>query len=253
MEAISADTYDMKVLNAMMQVEETFSEMVCDCYGVEDEEELPKEIQDIDVVKFAQLSHADISSIVTKVLEKHLKEDQHPKIQIIIATTVNAIQEHKAKNMDVWPGDHGKRGPDAPKKTMQFDASAGEKESAAKKFMTGKYDFKIMRKLTAIENKFLDTLCGLYGVEDEDELPAEIQEISLGEMFEAGTPLEEIRTRMEGQLKLKPYEGMDDAALSEMVGEVCTVLEPLFASAIAAGEATLKAEAAAAAAAEADK
>jgi hypothetical protein len=42
----------------------------------------------------------------------------------------------------------------------------------------------------------LDTLCGYYGVEDEDELPQEIQEISIGEMFEAGTAIEDIRVKM---------------------------------------------------------
>jgi hypothetical protein len=40
--------------------------MVCDAYGVEDEEELPKQIQEIDVVKFAERSPAEIESIVVK-------------------------------------------------------------------------------------------------------------------------------------------------------------------------------------------
>jgi hypothetical protein len=38
--------------------------MVCEAYGVEDEEDLPKEVQDIDVVKFAELPPSTIASIV---------------------------------------------------------------------------------------------------------------------------------------------------------------------------------------------
>jgi hypothetical protein len=47
-----------------------------------------------------------------------------------------------------------------------------------------------------IENKFLDALCGYYKVDDEDELPAEVQEISLGEMFEAEKTAAEMRAKM---------------------------------------------------------
>lgn len=61
--------------------------------------------------------------------------------------------------------------------------------------------FSLFKK---IENKFLDTLCGYYDVEDEDELPQEIQEISIGEMFEAGTAIEDIRTKMV-QYKINIY------------------------------------------------
>lgn len=44
--------------------------------------------------------------------------------------TVAAIDAHKAKNTEIWPGVHGKRGQaDAPKKTMQFDESAEERVS----------------------------------------------------------------------------------------------------------------------------
>jgi hypothetical protein len=43
---------------------------------------------------------------------------------------------------------------------------------------------------------------------------------------------------------LKPWEGMEESLMKEMVSEVLVVLEPLFASAIAAGEAILNAEAA---------
>jgi hypothetical protein len=42
----------------------------------------------------------------------------------------------------------------------------------------------------------LDALCGYYKVDDEDELPIEVQEISLGEMFEAEKSAAEIRAKM---------------------------------------------------------
>lgn len=45
-------------------------------------------------------------------------------------------------------------------------------------------------------------------------------------------------------MNLKPWEGMEESVMKEMVNEVLVVLEPLFASAIAAGEAVLAAEAA---------
>mmetsp|Transcript_56784 Transcript_56784/g.128705 ORF Transcript_56784/g.128705 Transcript_56784/m.128705 type:complete len:94 (+) Transcript_56784:112-393(+) len=67
---------------------------------------------------------------------------------------------------------------------------------AAQKFMTAKYDFKMMRRLTTIENKFLGALCGFYGVEDEEELPASVQEISFGEMFEAKLSADQMRQIM---------------------------------------------------------
>jgi hypothetical protein len=47
-----------------------------------------------------------------------------------------------------------------------------------------------------IENKFLDALCGYYGKDDEDDLPQEIQEISLGEMFESDKSPAEMRARI---------------------------------------------------------
>jgi hypothetical protein len=66
--------------------------------------------------------------IQTQALEPHFSDSAKPKIKIIVERTVFAIDEHKAKNKDVWPGAHGKRGQaDAPKKTMQFDESAEEK------------------------------------------------------------------------------------------------------------------------------
>lgn len=234
-----ASLYDMGVINAMMEVESTFQEKVCEAYGVDDEEDLPKEVQDIDVVKFAQLSASDISSKVTPVLDKHLPAGAKGKIAGIIDSVVKAVEGAKAKNTAIWPamtdidgkplaaaGDAGGEGG----KKMHFDESTEDKE-AAKKFMTGKYDFKVMRRLTAIENKFLDALCGLYDVEDEDLLPQEVQEISLGEMFEAEKTPAEMRARMEEQLKLKPWPGMDDAAMTGVIGEVMAVLEPLIDSA----------------------
>ena len=42
----------------------------------------------------------------------------------------------------------------------------------------------------------MDALCGYYNVDDEDELPTEVQEISLGEMFEAEKSAAEIRAKM---------------------------------------------------------
>ena len=39
-----------------IQVDETFQEMVCAAFGVEDEEELPATVQAIDVVKFARMT-----------------------------------------------------------------------------------------------------------------------------------------------------------------------------------------------------
>ena len=54
------------IAQSQQQVESTFQEGVCEAYGVDDEEDLPKEIQEIDVVKFAQLSSSNISSVVVR-------------------------------------------------------------------------------------------------------------------------------------------------------------------------------------------
>mmetsp|Transcript_45943 Transcript_45943/g.92714 ORF Transcript_45943/g.92714 Transcript_45943/m.92714 type:complete len:247 (+) Transcript_45943:110-850(+) len=231
-----ASKYEMGVINAMMEVESTFQESVCEAYGVDDEEDLPKEIQEIDVVKFAQLSSSNISTVVTTVLDKHLPAGGKGKIPTIIEGLVAAIESAKEKNSAIWPAMTAMDGKllsgagAGGDKHMQFEDNTEEKE-AAKKFMTGKYDFKVMRKLTAIENKFLDALCGYYGKDDEDDLPQEVQEISLGEMFEADKSPNEMRARMEEQLSLKPWAGMDSPAMKAVVDEVMAVLEPLIQSA----------------------
>jgi len=82
-----------------------------------------------------------------------------------------------------------------------------------------------------IENKFLDALCGYYKVDDEDELPSEIQEISLGEMFESDKSVGEIREKMMTQLNAKPWGGMTPEALGAVVSDVLAVLGPLIETA----------------------
>jgi hypothetical protein len=57
------------IAQSQQQVESTFQESVCEAYGVDDEEDLPKEIQEIDVVKFAQLSSSNISSVVVRSID----------------------------------------------------------------------------------------------------------------------------------------------------------------------------------------
>ena len=53
-----------------------------------------------------------------------------------------------------------------------------------------------MLPILQIENKFLGALCGFYGVGDEEELPASVQEISFGEMFEAKLSADQMRQIM---------------------------------------------------------
>jgi hypothetical protein len=58
------------------------SALVCAAYGVDDEEDLPKEVQNIDVVKFAEMSPSAISATIVRfsrasrqflpVLQSHL-------------------------------------------------------------------------------------------------------------------------------------------------------------------------------------
>ena len=43
------------------------SALVCAAYGVDDEEDLPKEVQNIDVVKFAEMSPSAISASLVSV------------------------------------------------------------------------------------------------------------------------------------------------------------------------------------------
>ena len=169
------------------------------------------------------------------------------KVPPIVSAVQGAITSAKAANAAVWPS-AGSASPDGGKKTNFDTGSAGESEADAKKnkFLTGKYDFKVMRRLTTvmkgaasvflmplprslaaraarsritgslsaalsaalaalspsprlwlqIENKFLDVLCGLYGVEDEDDLPQEVQDISLGEMFEQRSSAADMRAKM---------------------------------------------------------
>lgn len=178
-------------------------------------------------------------------------------------------------------------------KNANMSQSAREQQTQAQKFMTGKYDFKVMRRLTTvsiiirmdslflntikfslimllfhqlllflsialqIENKFLDALCGFYHVDDEDELPAEIREISLGEMFEEQKSPSEMREKMvrlirninslrylkgdvscpqEQQLTLKPWDGMGREEMLGVIDEVMEVLTPLVESAQAAAD-----------------
>lgn len=51
------------------QVEESFQKMLCEAYGVDDEEDLPKEVQGIDIVKFAELSDATMSTIMVWIFK----------------------------------------------------------------------------------------------------------------------------------------------------------------------------------------
>jgi len=55
------------ILFCLSKVEGSFQEMLCKLFGVEDEEELPKEVQGIDVVKFAELTAGTISSVVVSI------------------------------------------------------------------------------------------------------------------------------------------------------------------------------------------
>lgn len=43
-------------------MDEKFQEMLCAAWGVEDEEELPLPVQDIDVVKFARQSPEEVAA-----------------------------------------------------------------------------------------------------------------------------------------------------------------------------------------------
>ena len=119
----------------------------------------------------------------------------------------------------------------SPGKSPSFSISESEERAAdSKKYMTGRYDFKVMRRLTAIENKFLEKLCGLYGVDDEDALPDEIQQLSLSELVDTGKSVDEVRGKVEAQLTLRPWPGMDTAAMATTRDELAAALEPVISS-----------------------
>ena len=215
-----------------------FQELLCKAFGVDDEEELPKAMQEIDVVKFAEFTPDQTKSTLTAALNCHLPAGAQPTAAAIVEATLSAIADAKVSAEvagAVWPAtakatETAKGGDGATKPTFAVEEPEERDAAAAKKYMTGKYDFKLMRRLTAIENKFLEQLSGLYGVDDEDDLPSEIQDISLSEMFDSGETIDVIRAKVEKQLALKPWEGMDDAAATKVVGELAGALGPLLAS-----------------------
>jgi len=196
--ASPSTAYDPEVLSAMTEVERKFHEMVCATHGIDDVGDLPKNVRGVNVFQFAELTPAAISSLVSGVLEGHLPPSKQSEIGPIVDEALAAIESARAKNPAVWP-DAASTLPNSHNthKSTNFDASVEERRGgAAQKFMTAKYDFKMMRRLTTIENKFLGALCGFYGVEDEEELPASVQEISFGEMFEAKLSADQMRQIM---------------------------------------------------------
>jgi hypothetical protein len=261
MAAVVGSSYDLAVTNAMIevrkhilqstaasiiiiiiiiiimrQVDTAFQEMLCKACAVDDEEQLPQPLQDLDVVKFAEMSPEIISSTLTAVLTQNIPEGAQAQVKEIVLATLSAVAGAKQTAEGagaVWPatiGGSGEEDGGTNKTTFSLDSEAAERSAEAKKYMTGKYDFKVMRRLTAIENKLLDKLCGFYGVEDEDALPEEIQQISLSEMFDAGEAVPAIRAKVESQLMRKPWGGMDATAMAVTVDELAAALEPVMES-----------------------
>ena len=73
------------------QVDTAFQEMLCKACAVDDEEQLPQPLQDLDVVKFAEMSPEIISSTLTAVLTQNIPEGAQAQVKEIVLATLSAV------------------------------------------------------------------------------------------------------------------------------------------------------------------
>lgn len=250
-------TYDLPVLNAMLEVETFFQEMLCDAYGVEDEDELPGEIPDVDVVKFAELSDTAIHGIIERALAPHPFKKAGITIEGVIGAILNKLAEAKSKTKVQWPtqsdgaesksegkddyDDDPKRQPmerSSSYKSVHLDDQAAEDDHEAKHkpIVTAHYDLKTMNRIQQINNKFNDDLVQRYGVDDEDDLPEAVMEITFGDVIvNDHWNTAQIKHKLEEAIRAEPWKNMNDDDLDGLLSKCMDELTPFVAKMSADG------------------
>eukprot|EP00616_Rhizochromulina_sp_CCMP1243_P004024 CAMPEP_0118963370 /NCGR_PEP_ID=MMETSP1173-20130426/1298_1 /TAXON_ID=1034831 /ORGANISM="Rhizochromulina marina cf, Strain CCMP1243" /LENGTH=271 /DNA_ID=CAMNT_0006911693 /DNA_START=74 /DNA_END=889 /DNA_ORIENTATION=- len=255
-------TYDLQVLNAMLEVESFFEEMLCEAYDVESEDELPGDITDIDVVKFAELSDDAVRGILERALRPHPFKKAGITLNGIIGATLEKIASAKVKTgKGKWPspasdiaeakdagpvggggykagaaddgkvaaGDKG--GGMVPERQVSMSEEApGDEAKGGKAIHTARYDLKTMNRIQQINNKFNDQLVELYGVEDEDDLPPAVVDCTFGDVIvNERYSIDDIRGVLEKAIRDSPWPGMNEAKLSSMLDGCMDELRPFAA------------------------
>lgn len=233
-------TYDLPVLNAMIEVESFFQEMLCEAYGA-DEDDLPGDIPDLDVVKFAELSDEAVRNILYRALSPHPFKKSGVTIEGVIGATLEKISVARSTSTVKWPTQHhddgseGKDDDDEFEPTLEHTRSVhmpegpsiASHESTGHHVVTAHYDLKTMNRIQQINNKFNDQLVQLYGVEDEDFLPSALTDITLGDLVvNSRMTTEQICKTLDEVITSNPWTGMDKNLLNGMLAKLSTDLEP---------------------------
>jgi hypothetical protein len=67
-----------------------------------------------------------------------------------------------------------------------FDSDTQEETEPGQVFSTGKYNMKMLTRLTQMEGEFRAELATVWGVNDEDELPDSLQELDFNDILASG-------------------------------------------------------------------
>lgn len=240
--------YDLTVLNAMLEVQEFFEDMITEAYDVSEFDDVPGDIKELDIIRFAELSDETIRDIIQRSLSKEPFKKSSMTIDGVVNATITKLHDAKGQvARDKWPaslaGSHGssqsssssassdpnakavKMVPPADETTVEPEAEATDANH--KKLLTARYDLKTMNRMQQINNRFNDALVALYGVEDEDELPEPVIGFVFGEVITNNKwDIATIRVELEKVIKANPWKDMDEGKLAEMIDSTMNDLKP---------------------------
>jgi len=237
-------TYDLPVLNAMLEVESFFQEMLCEAYGVENEDDLPGDIPDVDVVKFAELSDEAVHGILRRALTPHPFKKSGVTIDGVVGATLEKIATARNSSGAKWPArrdfvddddaaDEAKDDYVAPPLEharsvhMPEGPTVEAHEASGRHVVTAHYDLKTMNRIQQINNKFNDELVALYRVGDEDDLPPALTDITFGDVIvNDHWDTNQICQTLRKALDESPWPGMQASQVDTMLNQLGVDLLP---------------------------
>lgn len=231
--------YDLTVLNAMNEVQDFFEDMVTEAYNVSEFDDVPADVQEVEVVRFAELSEDTIRDILMRALSTSPFANASMTVDGVVNATITKLNAAKSKvAKDKWPKAlmnpvaASQSNGDARAVTMMPPAEepTGDAEATDanhKKLLTARYDLKTMTKMQQINNKFNDALVGFYGVADEDDLPEPVIGFVFGDVVMNNKwDVTTIRVELEKVIRANPWKNMDDSKLTQMLDDCMAELKP---------------------------